>query len=207
MRKGLTYPGVLVNTVLLCILILTDGCKPEKIQSVSNKFLTLNSRLVSDNYELDILFDRLKRVEDPNEVQMVEAEIWEIWMDSGVPEVNTLMELGCKALSDGDYNKAIKTFSVITDKMPQYAEGWNKRATAYYLRGDLKASVDDINQVLALEERHFGALSGLASIYLTIGDNKGALLALERMLIICPNQPGLEEQVFELYQKLGIRKA
>jgi Flp pilus assembly protein TadD len=128
-------------------------------------------------------------------------------MDSGVPEVNVLMELGCKALSDGDYNKAIKTFSTITEKMPHYAEGWNKRATAYFLRGDLKASVDDINHVLTLEERHFGALSGLASIFLTIGDNKGALLALEKMLAICPNQPGLEEQVFELYQKLGIRKA
>lgn len=207
MRKGITYPGMLVNAVLLCLLISMNGCKPEKNQAAGNNFLTLNSRFVSDKYELDILFDRLKRVEDPNEVQMIEAEIWELWMDSGVPEIDVLMEIGCKALSDGDYTKAIKTFTTITQKMPQYAEGWNKRATAYFMRGELKASVEDINQVLALEERHFGALSGLASIYLTIGDNKGALIALEHMLTICPNQPGLEEQVFELYQKLGIRKA
>jgi tetratricopeptide (TPR) repeat protein len=127
-------------------------------------------------------------------------------MESHSPDINPLMEKGCEAMEAEAWTEAIVYFTEITQKMPAYAEGWNKRATAYYLRGDLKASIADINQTLTLEKRHFGALSGLLSIYLLLGDDRGALKTTDRLLQIRPAQPELQSLKEKLYQKLGIKK-
>jgi tetratricopeptide (TPR) repeat protein len=153
-----------------------------------------------------MLFDQLATAKSGTEVQQIQAKIWNVWMDSGDVEVNSWMQQGSKAVSEGEYTKAIAIFTKVTERMPDYVEGWNKRATAYYLNGDYNASLQDIFRTLSIEKRHFGALSGLASIYLANNDYKEALRVLEYILLICPSQPGLEEQVHELYQRLKIMK-
>jgi len=153
-----------------------------------------------------MLFDQLATAKSAVEVQQIQAKIWNVWMDSGEVEINAWMEQGSKAISDGEYTKAIAVFSKVIERKPDYVEGWNKRATAHYMNGNYNASLQDIFQTLSIEKRHFGALSGLASIYMANKDYKEALKVLEYMLLICPNQPGLEEQVHELYQRLKIMK-
>ncbi len=197
----------MVLLILPSLVLLVSLCKPINVPSATDKIMPISARLVSSRGELNSLFGQLSLAESSIEVQHLQAKIWNVWMDSGVTEINAWMDQGCKAMSAGDYTKAITIFTKITDSMPSYAEGWNKRATAYHMKGDYNASLEDIFRTLSLEKRHFGALSGLASIYLANKDYKEALKALEQMLLICPHQPGLQEQVYELYQQLKIIKA
>jgi tetratricopeptide (TPR) repeat protein len=193
--------------ILPGLVLLVSLCKPVNISSSANEILPISAKLVSSRGELNSLFAQLANAKNAAEVQQIQAKIWNVWMDSGEMEVNAWMDQGSKALSDGDYSKAIAVFSKVTERKPEYVEGWNKRATAFYMKGDYNASVQDIFRTLSIEKRHFGALSGLASIYLANRDYKEALKVLEYMLLICPSQPGLQEQVHELYQRLKIMKA
>ncbi len=174
---------------------------------MSKKMAPIQTRLISHTSDLNTLFAKLKTAKDTYEVQWVQAQIWQIWMSSGEAEVDAMMEEGNKAMNDGKHDEAIILFSKIIRKMPSYAEAWNKRATVYYMKGDYEKSLQDIEQTLSLENRHFGAFSGLASVYMALGEYKYALKALERVLEICPQQPGVREQVYELYQKLNMSKA
>ncbi len=157
---------------------------------------------IPPNELLSSLFALLKNTPNEQEAEIIEDMIWEIWMDGGSEETNTMMKRGCRFLQNDQYDAAIRVFSRMIQRQPQYAEAWNKRATAYYLRGDFKRSMEDIFHTLQLEDRHFGALSGLASIYLVIGDHHAALKTLERLQQIRPNQPGLQEQINDLYTQI-----
>ena len=156
---------------------------------------------------LDAAFEVLRTTEDKDEIRRVITKIWEIWLDSGQPEINELMDEGNRAMATGNTKAAIEAYSKVIEKRPDYAEGWNKRATAFYNAGDFKASIRDIEQTLALEKRHFGALSGLATIYNANGDKQGALKPLEALLDIYPYYPNLWQRVTELHDQLGIKKS
>lgn len=197
----------LLLLVLPCLVLLISVCKPPVLQKVRQTLPVIQAQYIHSSNELNTLFARLQIARDAQEVKQVQTQIWQIWMHSGIEDIDKMMEKGNALLIANNYEEAIQVFTKITRKVPAYAEGWNKRATAYYLKGDFTASLMDIERTLALENRHFGAFSGLASVYLAMGEYKAALKALEKVLEICPNQPGLQEQVRELYQRLGIRKA
>ena len=156
---------------------------------------------------LDSLFEILKTASDKAEMKKTITKIWEIWMESDQPEINELMAKGNWAMAAGYTETAIKAYSEVIEKLPEYAEGWNKRATAFYNVGDYEASISDIEQTLSLEKRHFGALSGLATIYNRLDDKQGALKTLEALLDIYPHYPGLWERVTELHNQLGVKMA
>ena len=155
--------------------------------------------------QLAKLFQQLKTTESRTEIEFIQADIWRVWLDTGNPKSDQWMAQGITAMSDQDYDEAIDLFSRIIKARPSYAEGWNKRATAYYLRGNYKASIDDIEQTLTLENRHFGALSGLASIYRTIGNDRGALKTLEKLAALMPADETIQQQIQQLRGELGIR--
>ncbi|MGB0524956.1 MAG: tetratricopeptide repeat protein [Flammeovirgaceae bacterium] len=157
-----------------------------------------------DQKKLNNLFHILKTSEEEEEIQKTIEKVWQVWMISGEADLDFLMEKGCKAMSDGNFSDAITDFSMIIDKNPNYAEGWNKRATAFYLRGDYKKSIDDIKVTLELEPRHFGALSGWATICLIIGDELGAFHAFRKLESIYPNRKGLKKKINTLSKKLGL---
>ncbi|MEN7549747.1 hypothetical protein AAG747_17620 [Rapidithrix thailandica] len=155
--------------------------------------------------ELNQLFEQLQVAESQTSIDDLQKQIWEIWMQTGSPDINQLMKYGSEQLAMEAYNDAIKIFTEVVEYFPDYAEGWNKRATAYYLRGSFKASIWDICRTLALEPRHFGAISGLATIYMELGAEKMALATLQELKGIVPHQKGLTQQIESLCQKLGIK--
>jgi len=152
---------------------------------------------------LDGLFARLETAKTPDAAQTIEAQIWEIWMQSGTNRIDTLMEVGVAALNDSNYNGAVEAFSRVVALAPKFAEGWNKRATALFLMGRTAESIQDIDQVLALEPRHFGALSGLGLCNARLGRDQAALEAFERAAAIDPRADGIRLHIEETKKRLA----
>lgn len=151
---------------------------------------------------LDELFESLQEIREPEALQRVESEIWGIWLQSEQDGIDTLMRQGINAMHRRDLDTALARFDEITEQAPEFAEGWNKRATVYYLRGELEESVKDIQRTLALEPRHFGALSGMGLIFMKLGDTAGALEAFQGVLEIHPHSPSAQAHIQNLRQQL-----
>ena len=100
-----------------------------------------------------------------------------MWMRSGGATADLLLEQAVKSMNARRYDRALDILDVVIDQSPKFAEAWNKRATVNYILGRLDQSLADIDVVLELEPRHFGALSGLGMIRRDQGDAKGALSA------------------------------
>ena len=152
---------------------------------------------------LPALFESLKAAPGVGDALPIEDRIWALWLRSGDDLVDRHMERGMTAMARGDFGGALAAFDDVVQAAPDFAEGWNKRATAFYLVGDFAASVRDIGQTLGLEPKHFGALSGLGLIYLAVGSDAGALKAFEKALEIHPFLPGAKTHVDELRRRLA----
>jgi tetratricopeptide (TPR) repeat protein len=154
---------------------------------------------------LDDLFEQLQSA-SAGEAQRVERSIWEIWSRSDSRLVNDLMHEGVQALAERRLGRALERFDQVVRYRPDFAEGWNKRATVHYLMRNYEASVRDIQQTLELEPRHFGALSGLGLIYDSINQPEAAIRSFEAALEINPHLDGLRRRVEELQDALGGRR-
>ncbi len=155
-----------------------------------------------DDPRLDALFGKLKSTNDVTEAQVIEQAIWRAWLVSGDDKVDAIMAHGVRAMAFRDHAAALGAFDKIVRLAPGFAEGWNKRATVHYLLGDYKASAADIERTLALEPRHFGALSGLGLVRLAQGDEAKALEAFEAALEVHPHLPGADSHIKELRQRV-----
>ena len=138
--------------------------------------------------------------EDAGVRAVAERALWQIWSTSGDEEIDRLMAIGIEQIASRARDDAVATFTRIIERKPDFAEGWNKRATVHWLLGNHAASLADIERTLALEPRHFGALSGLAMIHQAQGRTFEALDALERIACIHPHLPGLGGRI-ELLQR------
>jgi tetratricopeptide (TPR) repeat protein len=152
---------------------------------------------------LDKLFQQLKTAANTEAAQPIEEQIWDIWLESGDQNVDALMAIGISAMNDSDYAQAYRAFSRVVDLAPNFAEGWNKRATVLYLMGRYEESIKDIAKTLALEPRHFGALSGLGLCNAQLDREKEAFDAFEKALAINPNMPGIKLDADEMKKQLG----
>jgi tetratricopeptide (TPR) repeat protein len=151
---------------------------------------------------LDGLFARLQDASDISEAGRLERRIWQIWIASDDPEASRLMAEGTRAMALGRLGQARDAFDLLIALEPEFAEAWNKRATVYYLMGNYVASVQDIQQTLALEPRHFGALSGLGMIYEAIGEPSAALRSFEAAVEINPHLDSTRQRIEELRRDL-----
>jgi tetratricopeptide (TPR) repeat protein len=136
---------------------------------------------------------------------LAERSLWRIWSRSGDPEVDALFTEGVEEMQHGAAPAAIQTFTTIIEKKPDFAEGWNKRATVYYLEGEYQKSLRDCDEVLKRNPDHFGALAGYGQIYLALGEPERALDYFQRALRVNPNLGGVEAAVAEL-KRLIIEK-
>jgi tetratricopeptide (TPR) repeat protein len=112
------------------------------------------------------------------------------------------MAQGTEAQQAGDYGEAVRIYSRVISLRPDFAEGWNRRATVYFLAGDFQRSIADCDEVLKRNPGHFGALAGLGQIYLELDRPTDALRWLERALQANPNMLGVEMQKRMLEERL-----
>jgi tetratricopeptide (TPR) repeat protein len=153
-------------------------------------------------FSLDTLFSALKLAPDETSAKAIEDRIWAIWMASDSETCTLLMSRAKDATDDKDYDLAIKLLDAIITIKPDYVEGWNRRATLYYVKHDYAHALADIREVLAREPRHFGALAGLGLILQDIGDDKHALQAYEAALAIDPHLRNVPDTVKTLREKV-----
>jgi len=154
-----------------------------------------------DDPRLNNLFDKLRATSNPAEARIVELSIWQIWSESGDPATDSLMELGVTAMETRDFAGALGLFGAITERSPDFAEGWNKRATVLYLMGAPQRAAEDVARVLSLEPRHFGALSGLGLIDMELHRDNDAIAAFQQALKLNPNMPDAKAHLDELLKK------
>jgi tetratricopeptide (TPR) repeat protein len=151
---------------------------------------------------LDSLITALKVAPTREAAGPLEERIWAIWSQSGNEAVDRLMADGITRLNGGDPDAALDIFDRVVAQAPSFAEGWNKRATTLYVMGRFADSTQDIDKVLALEPRHFGALSGLGQCDLRLGKDREALAAFQRAATIDPNLPGVQMNIEALRKRL-----
>ncbi|GAB5463459.1 hypothetical protein [Hoeflea alexandrii] len=152
---------------------------------------------------LDTLFAELKRERDERQAKRISERIWAEWRDSGSATANLLMQWADKAVTDKKNSLALDLLDQVVVLMPDYAEGWNRRATLNFAMGNHDKSMADISRVLALEPRHFGAISGMAAIMAAAGNDELELKAWEQMLEIYPANRQAQERLGELADKLS----
>jgi tetratricopeptide (TPR) repeat protein len=150
---------------------------------------------------LDRLFERLIATQDQADAKAIERSIWQIWLDPKDSSTQSLLDLALVAEQRGDQLGAFALFDAIVVLKPDYAEGWNRRATILFQLGRLDESKADAEKVVALEPRHFGALSGLGLIAQARNDDTAALEAFERALAVNPHMPQIRTAVDDLRRK------
>lgn len=155
----------------------------------------------ADNAALDNLFARLHDAPDAETANALSNQIWALWTTPSDPVLASRMRDVMEARALLDLDSAIKLLDQLVADYPAYAEGWNQRATLYYMAGDFEASIADCAKVLELEPRHYGALSGRALMYLQQGKRSLALKDMKAALDLHPFLA--EKQLFpELQQDI-----
>ncbi|UWQ19593.1 hypothetical protein K3551_15110 [Jannaschia sp. M317] len=142
---------------------------------------------------------------DAAEAQRLANEVMERWSHSGSPAMDLLLVRGQEAIADQDWPRAIAHLTALTDHAPEFAEGWNQRATAFFLMDRYGQAIADIEQVLILEPRHFGALAGLGIIMEQLGDQDRALRAFRAAQQVFPAEENVNAAVERLERETGER--
>jgi tetratricopeptide (TPR) repeat protein len=148
--------------------------------------------------QIDRLFARLIKSEDGPEAKRAEQSIWNLWMTSDSPTADALLAQAMRASAANETGTALAILDNVIEVHPDYAEAWNKRATVYFLIGRYNDSLRDIEKVLELEPRHFGALSGLGMIKRQQGDLGAARAAFSEALSFNPHLDGAKRALEEI---------
>ena len=169
-------------------------------------FLTQNIQAEQRDDELNSLFEKLK-ISNQSEVKEIENKIWKIWTthpstDRRGYRLTELLAQGDFLMTQRKFDRAYEIFSVIISTDPSWAEAWNKRATVLYLLGQYEASQDDIDIVLKLEKRHFGALSGQGLVQTELKNYEKALEGYTEALKIYPLMEAAQTMIPFLKEKI-----
>jgi tetratricopeptide (TPR) repeat protein len=151
--------------------------------------------------DADRVLDRLGD-SDPRVRLAAQASIWQIWSRSGDPEIDKLFAQGVQQMQAAALDDALTTFNEIVSRRPDFAEGWNKRATIYFLRGQYEKSLADCDEVFKRNAQHFGALSGAGQIHLQLGNPRRALEFFRRAVEVNPNLDEAAQMIPLLEQHL-----
>ena len=153
--------------------------------------------------QLDSLFSDLKRERNEKAAERLASRIWEAWYRSGSASVDLMMLWSQQALESKKFDVALDFLDQVVTLQPQYAEGWNRRATVHFLMQNYRKSMADIERTLELEPRHFGALSGMAQIMALTHHDELALQAWQRVLDIYPMLRNAQNEVSRLSEELA----
>ena len=134
---------------------------------------------------------------------VAEQALWTLWSRSGDDAVDGLLAAGVEQMRTGDHDGAIATFSAVITQKPEFAEGWNKRATALFLAGEFRRSLADCDEVIKRNPLHFGALAGYGQIYFQLEQYERAIAYWKRALEVNPNLSGVETSIRATEQLLA----
>lgn len=148
--------------------------------------------------QLDKLFGTLHQSSITEDSNKIISEIWALWAQNDSATAELLLRQGVAAMNAHEYDAAEKTLIQLVETYPDFAEAWNKRATLYFMMGRLSDSLIDIERVLDLEPRHFGALGGKAMILQAQGKTIEAIKVLREELAINPHQESVVEAIKNL---------
>jgi tetratricopeptide (TPR) repeat protein len=142
----------------------------------------------------------VRALRDPDEATSESAEqaLWRIWARSGDEAVDRLYAVGIHQMEEGELRQSIATFTRIIEQKPEFAEAWNKRATLYFMAGDLRKSLADCDEVIKRNPWHFGALAGYTQIYIQLEYYDRALDYARRALDVNPNMEGVRRSLMLL---------
>jgi tetratricopeptide (TPR) repeat protein len=200
--------GILLTTLIASAAPLgaraqDEGAPPAKQQRKLPEAPAKLPKIGADrNRGLDFLFGALKVAPDEDSAKHVEARIWALWNQTSSDTTALLMQRANAAMEAKQMDVALKLLDAVIKLRPDYVEGWNRRATLYYLQNDYTHSLEDIEQVLIREPRHFGALAGLGMIMQELGDDKRALDAFRKALDVNPHLDKVPELVKTLTEKV-----
>ena len=168
--------------------VLKAGSAAEKL-----KALELLARLG----EMPVMPALVQALRDGDERVRAAAQstMWAIWLRSGDDEIEALMAEGIHRMELEQYAEAIEIFDQIIARAPKFAEGYNKRATVYYLTQEFEKSMADIQRTLELNPVHFGALSGMGLCYLGLNEPRKALEWFERAVAVNPNLDSIQHYI------------
>jgi tetratricopeptide (TPR) repeat protein len=157
----------------------------------------------SKQSRLDNLFSQLKRERNEKAAERIAGQIWDEWFQSGSASIDLMMQWAQKATQEKKYDVALDFLDQVITLDPSYAEGWNRRATVHFLMSNYAKSMSDIDHTLALEPRHFGALSGMAQILRNTGRKEAALEVYQRVLEIYPMMRNAQNEVSTISEELA----
>jgi tetratricopeptide (TPR) repeat protein len=180
-------------------------------QSLTNMDVQLRRLAATRLGEIGVMVDapalrQALRDADADTRANAEYAMWRIWERSGNQQVDRLYLAGVEQMKGGDLHKAIATFSRIIELKPGFAEGWNKRATLYFLVGEYRKSLADCAQVIKRNPHHFGALAGYGQIYLRLEDYTRSLEYFRRALEVNPNMDSVKLNILVLEQLIEQRR-
>ena len=155
--------------------------------------------------ELPGLFEQLREASDEGDARSLESRIWQHWTTAPDESSEMLMSQISLAMAVEELTIALALCDELVDSAPDFAEGWNRRATLHYMMGDSDSSVADIRETLVREPRHFGAISGLGLIFMRQNNFDAALDAFEQVLIISPASASARINIDYIRNEAGTR--
>jgi tetratricopeptide (TPR) repeat protein len=205
-KRGILLGAVIAATIVLApVLAQAQNPKlpPQRQQKKPPEAPAKLPNVGADRTRgLDFLFGALKAAPDEASAKHVEARIWALWMQTPSDTAALLMARAKAAMDAKQADVALKLLDAVIKLRPEYVEAWNRRATLYYMQNDYTHSLEDIEQVLSREPRHFGALAGLGMIMQELGDDKRALDAFRKALAVNPHLEKVPELVKTLTEKV-----
>ena len=192
-----------MRSVLLCLTSLAVLASADLATAQTKPAPAPQPAVAETPPTLDKLFDELRHERKEHVAARIADRIWERWRRSGSSSIDLLMLWSDDAMKAKKFAVALDFLDQVTVLQPDYAEGWNKRATVHFMMKNFRKSMADIDQTLRLEPRHFGALSGMGQILKGTGQKQLALRAYERVLAIYPMMRSAQNEVATLSEELA----
>lgn len=200
---GINLPPMRILTILGMAVLISAPLALQPAHAQQQRQSTPVAVPTDQAERLDNLFAELLRARNEAAAQRVANRIWREWFRSGSASIDFLMQRADAAMKARSHDVALDLLDQVVTLAPNYAEGWNRRATVHFMMEDYAKSMSDIERTLRLEPRHFGALGGMARILKDTGRKELALEAYTRVLEVYPMLRSAQTEVGDLAEELA----
>jgi tetratricopeptide (TPR) repeat protein len=207
--------SVLLVAAGLLVMAATATAQPAREQALTDLGRTEDvaarrsaAQRLADSGAMTDLPAMVRALHDPDPLvrAFTESAMWSVWSRSGDAEIDRLFAVGVEQMTQRALGAAADTFTDVIQRRPEFAEGWNKRATVYYLLGEYQKSLADCDEVMTRNPYHWGALSGYGMIYIQLDQPDRALGYLEKALAVNPNLQSVAQTIEMLKALLTKRR-